>query len=404
MGLPTALIQYWWSTEPVEHLIAWNQKVTAVWVAALSAALIFQMVYRLGRKFWLSLLLSAAFALGTSQPTISAAVLWQHGPAVFLICLGLFFMVRGQQENKAYYPLAALPLAFLPLMRTQAILFYLAALASVVILEPKMMGRFLLWSLPGVAATLWINLGLYHSLLGGYAYQASGDNFATPFLEGAMGSLFSPNRGLLVFSPFLILGIIGGGILWARRSVMAIAFGLAALLFFVIHAKYAHWHGGWCVAPRFSSELVPLLVFFSVYWFLEFKKIWARLVGSLLIAASIIINLPGSFFLNEQGVWNLFPNVDQYRQERVWDYGDWLPFHFLYLCQLEKFKEVSAYPLVISDAAEPLKSKEYHYRVKTVLGEKPFDVLWLSNVSLKEGSYQIIFTGDSKIQQGQPPD
>ena len=122
-------------------------------------------------------------------------------------------MVRGQQENSSYYPLAALPLAFLPLMRTQAILFYLAALASVVILEPKMIGRFLLWSLPGVAATLWINLGLYHSLLGGYAYQASGDNFATPFLEGAIGSLFSPNRGLLVFSPSLILGIIGGGIL-----------------------------------------------------------------------------------------------------------------------------------------------------------------------------------------------
>ncbi len=230
-------------------------------------------------------------------------------------------------------------------MRTQAVLFYLAALASVVILQPKMMGRFLLWSLPGVAATLWINLGLYHSLLGGYAYQASGDNFATPFLEGAMGSLFSPNRGLLVFSPFLILGIIGGGILWARRSVSAIAFGLAAALFFVVHAKYAHWHGGWCVAPRFSSELVPVLVLFSVYWFLEFKKIWARLVGSLLIAVSIIINLPGSFFLNEQGVWNLFPNVDQYRQERVWDYGDWLPFHFLYWCQLERFRKSPPIPL-----------------------------------------------------------
>ena len=99
-------------------------------------------------------------------------------------------------------------------------------------------------------------------------------------------------------------------------------------------------------------------------------------------------------------MWNLFPNVDQYRQERVWDYRDWLPFHFLYLCQLEKFKKVSAYPLVISAAAEPLKSKEYHYRVKTVLGEKPFDVLWLSNVSLKEGSYQIVFTGDSQDSTG----
>jgi hypothetical protein len=55
---------------------------------------------------------------------------------------------------------------------------------------------------------------------------------------------------------------------------------------------------------------------------------------------------------------------------------------------------------VISDAAEPIKSKEYHYRVKTALGEKPIDVLWLTNVSLKEGSYQILFKGDAQDSTG----
>jgi hypothetical protein len=279
-------------------------------------------------------------------------------------------------------------------------LFYLAALTSVVILQPRMIVRFLVWSIPGIAATLWVNLGLYHSLLGGYAYQASGDSFATPFLEGAIGSLFSPNRGLLVFSPFLILGIVGSGLLWVRRSVIAMAFGLAAVLFFVIHAKYGHWHGGWCVAPRFSSELVPILVLFTVYWFIEFKGFLARLAGWTLIIISIIINLPGFFSLHEQGLWNLFPNVDNYRQERVWDYKDWLPVHFFYFCRLEKFKEVPAYPFVISDASEPLKSKTYHYQVKTAMGERPIEVLKLSNLSLRDGSYQIIFKGDSQDSTG----
>ena len=59
-------------------------------MAALSAACSFQMIYLLSRKLWLSLLLTAAFALGTTQLTISAAELWQHGPAVLLFCLGLF--------------------------------------------------------------------------------------------------------------------------------------------------------------------------------------------------------------------------------------------------------------------------------------------------------------------------
>jgi hypothetical protein len=399
-GLPTALIQYLGSAEPLSRLISWNQKVTAVWVAALSAAVIFQIVYLVGRKLWLSLLLAAAFALGTSQPTISAAVLWQHGPSVLLISLGLFFLIKGQIEKPSFYPLAALPLAFLPLMRTQAVLFYLAALASVVILQPKKAVRFLMWSLPGITATLWINLGLYHSLLGGYAYQASGDNFATPLLEGAIGSLFSPNRGFLVFSPFLALGIIGGAILWARRSVIALTFGLAAFLFFMIHAKYAHWHGGWCVAPRFTCELVPVLVLFSVYWFLEFKKFRTRLVGWALVLISIAINLPGSFFLNEQGAWNLFPNVDYSRQERVWDFKDWLPFHFRYWVRLENQEEVPAFAFVVSELAEPLKSKSFHYRVKMGLTEKSSEIIKLSNVFLRKGSYQVQFKGDSHFSFG----
>jgi hypothetical protein len=397
LGLPTALIQYYWSAEPVDHLIAWNQKVTAAWVAGLSAAVIFQMIYLLGRKLWLSLLLTAAFALGTWQPTISAAVLWQHGPSVLLICLGLFLLVRGQKENPSFYPLAALPLAFLPLMRTQAVLFYLAGLVSVILLQPRWVYKFFLWSIPGIVATLWINLGLYHSLLGGYAYQASGDNFATPLLEGIMGSLFSPNRGLLVFSPFLILGFIGGGILWIKRSAVALAFGSAALLFFLVHAKYAHWHGGWCVAPRFSSELLPVLVFFGVFWFLEFRKIWAKVAGFLLIGFSIAINLPGSFFLSEQGLWNLFPNVDNYREERVWDYLDWLPFHYRYWLKLEHFQEVPAFPFVVADEVEPLRSEAAHYRVKVNLGEKPLEIIRMNNVPLREGPYQLIFKGDSHL-------
>ncbi|MEW6186578.1 MAG: hypothetical protein AB1585_12660 [Thermodesulfobacteriota bacterium] len=393
LGLPTALLQYFFSTEPVELLIGWNQKVTATWMAALSAALFFQAVFLLGRNTGLSLLLTAAFALGSTQPTISAAVLWQHGPTVFLLCWGLLFIIKGQQESPSWYPLAGLPLAFLPIMRPQALLFYLAGMATVGILQPKSLLRFLLWSLPGITAALWINLGLYHSLVGGYGYMASGENFSTPFFEGAAGLLFSPNRGALVFSPFLILGIVGGGILWLKRSVWAWCFGLAALFFFIIHAKYVHWHGGWCVAPRSFSELVPLLTLFSVYWFLEIKKAVIRVIGVVLVLISISINLPGAFYVFEQGQWNMFPNVDLRRQERIWDYRDWLPFHFLYWVDIEKFRETPAFPFVVGDTAEPVTSERYHNRVKTILTSEPQEVLRISNLALNEGAYRIIYNG-----------
>ncbi|OGP52173.1 MAG: hypothetical protein A2Y79_12845 [Deltaproteobacteria bacterium RBG_13_43_22] len=396
LGIPTTLINYLLTPTPMFSAIGWNQKVTAVWVTALSAAIMFQLIYLVSRKRWLSLLLASGFAFGTTQITISAAALWQHGPAVLLICVGIFFLVRGQQGDPRFFPLAALPLAFLPVMRTQTVLFYLAGLASVALLQPKMILRFFLWSLPGISLTLWVNLGLYHSLLGGYGYQASGNDFATPLLEGVMGSLFSPNRGLLVFSPFLILGIIGGGILWVKRSVIAISFGLAAVLFFLVHAKYGHWHGGYCVAPRFASEVVPILVFFSIYWFVEFKKPWTRLVGWTLTFISIAITLPGFFFIHEQGQWNVFPDVDYYRNERIWDYCDWLPIHFRHYFGLVHFKETPAYPFVIIGSPEPLKSKMHHYRVKVNLEKTPLEVVKLTNIPLKKGSYQIVFKGDAE--------
>jgi hypothetical protein len=209
-----------------------------------------------------------------------------------------------------------------------------------------------------------------------------------------MGSLFSPNRGFLAFSPFLILGLIGGGILWAKRSVMAISFGLAALFFFLVHAKYGHWHGGYCVGPRFASELVPILVLFSVYWFLEIKKPLARLTGWILVFISIAIILPGFFFMREQGQWNVFPDVDYYRQERVWDYGDWLPIHFWHYLDLVHFKVTQAYAFVITGSPEHIKSKDYHYRVKVNLEKTPLEVVKLTNIPLKKGHYQIVFKGD----------
>jgi hypothetical protein len=399
LGLPTALIQYFFSAEPVPKLIAWNQKVTAVWVAALSAAIIFQVIYLLGRRLWLSLLLTAAFALGTTQATISAVILWQHGPAVLLICLGLYFLVKGQEGSPAYYPLAALPLAFLPLMRTQAVLFFLAGLASVMLLQPRLVGRFILWSLPGIVLTLWVNLGLYHTILGGYGFQASGDHFTTPMLEGVTGSLFSPNRGLLVFSPFLVLGIVGGVIAWARRSVPAISFGSAAMIFFLIHAKYAHWHGGYCAGPRFSSELVPVLIFFSFFFFHKFKSLPAYLTGWILVLISIAITLPGFFFMRHQGQWSVFPDVDRFRQERVWDFRDWLPIHFRYYLQLKQYQETPAFPFV-TKSLEPLPSRDHLYRAKAILDKEPVEVLKLTQIPLKTGRYQIRFTGEAQEAVG----
>ena len=98
----------------------------------------------------------------------------------------------------------------------------------------------------------------------------------------------------------------------------------------------------------------------------------------------------------EQGQWNVFPDVDYYRSERVWDYRDWLPIHYRHYFSLVHFKETPAYPFVIIGSPEPLKSKAHHYRVKVNLEKTPLEVVKLTNIHLKKGDYQIVFKGDAE--------
>lgn len=387
-GLPTALVQKLLGSGPEHLLAAWNQKVTAAWVAAGAAMVMFQLVWRLSGRAWLTGLLTAGFALGSSQLGISAASLWQHGPVVLLITLGLYCLLRGwQDEDAGWLALAGLPLGFLPLLRTQAVIFHLAGLAMVAWRRPRALAGFLLLTLPGLAAFLAINLGLYGSIFGGYAYQAHAANFPTSIWDGLAGSLFSPNRGLLVFSPFLILAL-GAWVQTARRQpALAWPLGLAMAGFLAIHAKFDGWYAGWCNGARYTSELVPVLVALLA-WHHGHQLVQPRrwlLAG--LVGLSILVNLPLHLFPAQTFQWNIFPNIDQEVQARVWDWRDWQPLHFRHFLVLGQGRAVPAFALVRNEKLIPRPDPELRYRVGVPLGESPQEALRVTNLPLAPGRY-----------------
>ena len=81
-----------------------------------------------------------------------------------------------------------------------------------------------------------------------------------PTLTGAFGSLFSPRRGVILFSPFF-LWAIGGWIAWWRsgRDRQDCVFTLAAsIAVWLPIAGYPHWDGGWSLGMRY---LLPGLFF-----------------------------------------------------------------------------------------------------------------------------------------------
>ncbi|MBI5522022.1 MAG: hypothetical protein HY910_05280 [Desulfarculus sp.] len=394
LGLPTALLQSLLGGGPEHLLAAWNQKVTASWVAATAAMVMFQLVYRLGRRVGWAALLTLGFALGSSQLGICASTLWQHGPTVLFITLGLYCLLRGLADgDPRWLALAGLPLGCLPALRTQAVLFHLAGLAVVAWHRPRALPGFILFTLPGLAAFLALNLGLYGSIFGGYAYQAHGANFPTSLWEGLSGLLFSPNRGLLIFSPFVVLGLWATARLALKEPRLAWPLVLAMAGFLAVHAKFDGWYAGWCNGARYTAELVPVLVALLAWHYRA--AAWRGLRWALggLVGLAVLINLPLHLFVPHVFQWNIFPDIDQRVLERVWDWRDWQPLHFRHHLALGRGEVVPAFALARNQRLTPLPDPSLGYRVGVNLGQEPVEALKVVNLALGPGAYRFSLRG-----------
>ena len=90
--------------------------------------------------------------------------------------------------------------------------------------------------------------------------------FDTPALEGLVGLLFSPSRGLFIYEPWTLLALGGfviarfakttAGYLSRRITVLVVVW----LVFVALYATYAEWWGGRVFGPRFLDDVAPILM------------------------------------------------------------------------------------------------------------------------------------------------
>lgn len=108
--------------------------------------------------------------------------------------------------------------------------------------------------------SLWQNAVLRGSpFTSGYV----GQEFTTPILTGLHGLLLSPERGLFVFFPALLVPMIARGDAGdANEPRRAYGRLLAAVLLVAlgVHAPFWTWHGGWTAGPRFLLPVVAVAV------------------------------------------------------------------------------------------------------------------------------------------------
>ena len=308
----------------------WMGRRSMAVLMALTAVILHRFLIGLGLG-QAALLSALAAGLGSNLWCVGSQAVWQHGPAAFALTTAIV-LLHSTPVSRWRLVVAGIATTFLFASRLIDGLFA----AVIVLWVARAQPAGLLWLLPapliGAIALLSYNLWFFGDPVGGQAqleqihrslHRLPGP-WSGDLLEGAMGTLFSPNRGLFIFTPWVAVALAATPLV-ARRlaSCRLITWLLLALVpYLLLLSKYAVWWGGHCFGPRYWTEVIPLfaiLLAFGLDWAMARSRLMTGLfLGTIVLA--IGIQVIGACFY--PSTWNLEPlNVDLHH-ERLWDWRD----------------------------------------------------------------------------------
>ncbi|HEV7572886.1 MAG TPA: hypothetical protein VGQ21_15410 [Thermoanaerobaculia bacterium] len=281
-----------WTDARLDQIARLMEKLCASFVAALSASLLFLLLRR-RTKASIALLLTLAYALGTTTWVIGSQALWQHGMAELLIIGALLFLtgpctvprtlaaglllglIAGDRPPDVILAAALGAYGLFWAGRSRAVL--LAAAAAV----------------PMIAVLLY-NLHVAGNVGGGYGLVGHARFFGHDLLSGIAGLLVSPTRGLFVFSPFLLFLFLAWRYLPRGRDerglTLAMSIGIAVQI--LLYAK-ADWRSGLSWGPRYLTDLLPFLMWMLVPVVAALRGV-GRICFLLTVAIAIAIEAIGA--------------------------------------------------------------------------------------------------------------
>ncbi|MFC1831012.1 hypothetical protein ACFL0S_03210 [Thermodesulfobacteriota bacterium] len=305
-------------------------KFTSAAVSAASVSFLFLTLIRLCQQRQTVLVITILYGVCTCVWSVASQGLWQHGPSLFFLTAALACLVRP--ERRWVFALGGFFLGMAVFNRPTNIMFAIPATIYVLWRHPRLLGYFLLAAFIPALLMAWYSweywgsllaLGQGHSMSSG-THGSHTTNFNYPLLKGMAGLLFSPGRGLFVFSPFFLFGVpLWLYALWPWAKIdplyRFIAFGALANLF--LFSSWSIWWGGWSFGYRMLLEIVPFLMILlaATYerWITPHRGLHTIFIITTLI--SFYIHFLGATFYPTD--WNSRVDIDSH-PERTWDWYD----------------------------------------------------------------------------------
>jgi hypothetical protein len=350
LGGPSADSVVTQQSQTVQLVQLWTASV----VTGLACAALSLLAYRRlqgsasQRRRW-ALVCGLVFAFATSAWSTASRALWQHGPSILFLAIALIALDQifprntndhAARTDSTWAPLiAGLALAGAVTMRpTNAVALGLGTILvlwktsrrSRVIYVIGALAVFVPWSL--------VTAHYYGSPLQPYD-RATKLGLPSTFLESIGAQLVSPSRGLLLFSPVVLVALAGLVIARRRKSLTAldVLSAVAVPCYLVVIALFPVWWAGTSFGPRFMTETLPFLFVLSIP-FVDWIVMWRAETSEnrpptyrVAVVGTVVV-LVFSVFVNAQGAlmksticWNLrgpgVASVDKV-PARVWSWSN----------------------------------------------------------------------------------
>jgi hypothetical protein len=256
--------------------------------------------------------------------------LWRNGISLFLLAVALYLIVLARNRPRLIQ-FVSLPLAFSFTVRgTNGLSIFLITL-YVLLQYRSYFWRYLLWALPVALPFALYNLAIYQAPASPYYSVYQPFSVSHPnLLEGLLGNLISPSRGLLIYSPVLILAAAGVIVKLKQHTFEKLDGILIAIivLHWLVISDFALWWGGWAYGPRFFADVLPYFFYLTISAIAALTQLrglrkWALVTGVTLLAGfSCFVHYRGANAKEIISEWHTWPTDLGNSSARLWDWRD----------------------------------------------------------------------------------
>jgi hypothetical protein len=281
--------------------------------AAVISALACIFIFLACKKFvsWkIALATTLIFAFATSTWSISSQALYAHGVVELLLSAALFLMVRNESgESLTNIVLLGIISGLFVFNRPSDAILIIPVVLYVFRFYFEKFKYFLVFAIIAGSPFLIYNLYVFGNPLGGYMPIASRLGFNVTTFINYIGLIAAPNKGLLVFSPVLILAVIGFFLIWNKpenRLYTVLQYFIPVILLnLAIYALFDDWFGGNFYGSRYLTAVLPVLAIgicialdylFETGVLRNRKKTLVVTIIAFLFLLSVIIQIIGTIY------------------------------------------------------------------------------------------------------------